>query len=171
MLAALSRSTCLKPPCANLSRPSTPPRLLHPHTLVLLDLSFSIRPRPCFAPHRPTTATDPPSRTGGFSSSNTSFDFYRLFSLQVYTLLLFQRLPLPLLRYSTNRDLRVRPKARRLRASHRRVSLYKGKVKVLREKIGCEEREREEWLDGKEEIEGRRGARSIVPATIGLIIT
>lgn len=26
-------------------------------------------------------------------------------------------------------------------------------------------------LDGKEEIEGRRGARSIVPATIGLIIT
>lgn len=26
-------------------------------------------------------------------------------------------------------------------------------------------------LDGKEEIEGRRGARSIVQATIGLIIT
>lgn len=65
---------------------SSPP----PSTLVLLDLSFSIRPRPCFAPHRPTTATDPPSRTGGFSSSNTSFDFYRLFSFQVYTLLLFQ---------------------------------------------------------------------------------
>lgn len=71
-----------------------------------------------------------------------------LLSSGIYTLIIST---LPLLRYSTNRDLRVRPKARRLRASHRRVSLYKGKVKVLPS--------REDWLRRKRERNGWMGRK------------